>query len=420
MYYSIYAQKDTYISSGSNFTTGESEIDKNFGQDEILELSKVFRNESLNHFTRVLVQFDLTQISSLFGSDNQSSITGSGINAISGIRKSGEPQYFLNLYEAQGNTNIDLPNYDLMSCRISQSWGAGPGHSVDNPKKIIGASWKYANYSEGGAIAQEWQNDSDGNGTLDEACIFNGYGGGGNIITASGFGNNGGTSQHGASQSFTDYGTPDVNMNITQHAQHWFGLNSKGEQPNYGLVLAWSGSHETDSVHHGHLKFFSSKTNTIYSPKLTVAWDSHQACSGSNTGSLTGSNMNGTKEHYIYPIGLKEYYKESEKVKFRFGIRDRYIQKTISTSSVNEVSSSYIPEGSASYQIVDVTAGEVIVPFDAINSASAVSCDTSGMYFEQWLNTFITDRTYRYMIKVKYDDNQEKIFDESFDFKIVR
>ena len=44
MHYFIYANKDTWISSGSNHIDGTSYKDANFGQDEILEAKKEFWN----------------------------------------------------------------------------------------------------------------------------------------------------------------------------------------------------------------------------------------------------------------------------------------------------------------------------------------------------------------------------------------
>ena len=66
MHYFIYSQKDSWISSGSNRVTGVTEHDQNFGKDQILEIKKVFYNQSFDYPTRALVQFDskdLTEIS---------------------------------------------------------------------------------------------------------------------------------------------------------------------------------------------------------------------------------------------------------------------------------------------------------------------------------------------------------------------
>ena len=57
-------------------------------------------------------------------------------------------------------------------------------------------------------------------------------------------------------------------------------------------------------------------------------------------------------------------------------------------------------------------------PFDDIYTQ--LSCDTKGSYFNQWLNTFQPNRVYKILIKVKYEDKQEIIYDDNFEFKIVR
>ena len=45
MHHFILPSQDTWISSGSSTVTGESFKDQNFGQDEILELKKLFLNK---------------------------------------------------------------------------------------------------------------------------------------------------------------------------------------------------------------------------------------------------------------------------------------------------------------------------------------------------------------------------------------
>ena len=74
---------------------------------------------------------------------------------------------------------------------------------------------------------------------------------------------------------------------------------------------------------------------------------------------------------------FKESYKETEKVKFRFGARKRYIQKSFS-NSVQTVTGSFIPESSGSYAIKDVATDEFIVPF---SSYTSMSCDSKSNYF---------------------------------------
>jgi hypothetical protein len=181
---------------------------------------------------------------------------------------------------------------------------------------------------------------------------------------------------------------------------------------NYGMLLRFSGSQETDSTTFGQLKFFSRHTHTIYSPKLEVRWDD----SSFSTGSLNELTMSGLADNYLYMRGLRESYKENDKVKFRIGARKRYIQKTFNTS-VQTVTGSYIPQDSGSYAIKDVATDEYIVPFSAYTS---MSCDEESPYFIQWLNGFYPDRVYKILLKLKYNDGQEQIFDDDFEFVIKR
>ena len=200
-------------------------------------------------------------------------------------------------------------------------------------------------------------------------------------------------------------------MNVTDIVNNWLdGTNS-----NFGFLLGFSGSQETDTGSYGHLKFFSKDTHTIYAPKLEVRWDNHIACSGSNTGSLNQITMSGAADNYLYMKNLKESYKETDKVKIRVGARKQYIQKNFSTS-VQTASGSFIPEDSGSYSIVDMATGETVIPF---SDYTKLSCDSTSNYFIQWLNGFYPNRTYKILYKLKYDDGQEQIFDNDFEF-IVR
>ena len=115
--------------------------------------------------------------------------------------------------------------------------------------------------------------------------------------------------------------------------------------------------------------------------------------------------------------GLKPQYKETETVKFRVGARKRFIGKTFSTS-VQNITGSYIPYSSGSYSIRDLVTDETIIPF---SEYTYLSLDSGSNYFKQDLNTFQPGRVYKILIKVKYNDGQEIIYDDdSFQFKLVR
>ncbi len=391
MHYSIYPTKDSWISSGSRKTDGKSFTEQNFGKDEILELKKEFYNLTFDYPTRVLVQFDLTSISeSIENGDiatpNKSSYVGS--------------EFYLKLYEADGNKELSS-NYQITAHPISESWDEGRGKFGSSPQVKDGCSWNFRKFPEGGS-GISWS-VSGSSHLIQQGQI--------------------------ASQSFSS-SKPDIEMNVTDIIIPWLSASGDGgddagehvatagvsSSANHGFLLKFSGSQETDSETFGQLKFFSSNTNTIYSPKLEVRWDDHAAITGSATGSLFQMTSSGAVENYIYQIGNRYEYREDEKVKFRFGVRDRYIQKTFQRT-VQETSASFIPEGSGSYSIVDLATGETKVPF---SSYTSMSCDSTSNYFIQWLNGFETDRIYKILIKVKYDDKQEQIFDNDFEFKLKR
>ena len=217
-------------------------------------------------------------------------------------------------------------------------------------------------------------------------------------------------------QTFSNQ-SPDVNVDVTNMVNMWL----QGQHSNYGMVVRFSGSQETDETTFGHLKFFSRNTHTIFSPQIEVRWDDHLPCTGSNTGSLNELGVSGLDDNFLFMKGLRESYKVGERVKFRVGARKRYIQKTFSTS-VQTVTGSFIPEGSGSYAIKDVATDEFIVPFEDTTGISytQLSCDSNSNYFIQYLDGFYPDRVYKILFKLKYNDGQEQVFDDDFEFVVKR
>ena len=390
MHHFIYPSKATWISSGSRKTDGESLTEQNFGKDEILELKKEFFNLSFDYPTRALIQFDITDIK-----NSIEDLKSTNEEIIPSTDPTFGSKFYLRLYEAEGNKELSS-DYGLTAHAVSESWDEGRGKFDSSPQVKDGCSWNFRKFPEGGS-GISW--------TTSGSSFYSGSG-------------------QVASQSFSS-SKPDVEMDVTNIVIPWLsGSSEAGTQglplttgsANHGFLLRFTGSQETDSETFGHLKFFSNNTNTIYSPKLEFRWDDHKPATGSNTGSLLQLTSSGEADNYVYPIGLRESYKEDEKVKFRFGARKRYIQKSFSTS-VQEVSGSYIPFKSGSYSIVDVATGETKVPFSTYTS---MSCDSKSNYFTQWLDGFEPDRYYKILIKVKYDDKQEQIFDDNFEFKVKR
>ena len=370
MHHFIFPTQDNWISSGSSKIDGTSFKDQNFGRDQILEVKKEFFNTSFDHQTRALVNFSGTEFTELSKSVADGTISSNA-------------KYYLRLFEAEGNAEM-TEEYKLAIQPISQSWVEGTGKFGDNPKTTNGCSWENRSNPIGGN-ALTW---SKADGT-----------------------NNQGVSIYSVSSSTQTFSnqSPDVNVEVTDMMNMW--LEGRGE--NYGMLVRFSGSQETDETTFGHLKFFSRNTHTIFSPKLEVRWDD----SSFSTGSLNELTMSGLVDNFLYMKGLRESYKVGERVKFRVGARKRYIQKTFSTSVQNATSSVIPNRNSSSYAIKDVATDEFIVPFSGFTS---MSCDENGNYFNQYLDGFYPDRVYKIQLKLKLDDGQEQVFDDDFEFIVKR
>jgi len=371
MHHFIFPSQDTWISSGSSTIDGESFKDQNFGRDQILEIKKEFYNSSFNYPTRALVNFSGDEFTELSKSVADGTIAS-------------DAKYYLRLYEAEGNAEMVDLAYSLAVSPISQSWSEGTGKFSDNPKNTDGCSWENRTNHKN-ANADTW--DTPGVSILNVSS---------------------------SAQVFENE-SPDINVEVTDMVNMWLqGQSTKGNQ---GMLIRFAGTQETDDSHFGHLKFFSRNTHTIYSPKLEVRWDD----SSFSTGSLNELTMSGLADNFLYMKGLRESYKVGERVKFRVGARKRYIQKTFS-NSVQTVTGSFITEGSGSYAIKDVATDEFIVPFEDITGTSytKLSCDSDSNYFIQYLDGFYPDRVYKILLKLKYDDGQEQVFDDDFEFIVKR
>ena len=308
MHYFIFPTQDTWISSGSNPINGETFTDQNFGKDQILEVKKHFFNRSYDHQTRALVSF-----------------AGTGFNTLSQSIVDGDipsdAKFYFKMFEAQGNSDLST-DYTLAIQPISESWTEGQGKFEDNPKTTNGCSFKNRSYPDGG----------------DEVAWVTA---GGSVLNVS--------ESH---QSFS-HESPDIEVEVTDMINMWL----EGQYSNYGMLVRFSGSQETDSSTTGKMRFFSKDSSTIYAPRLEARWDGHLPCTGSNTGSLSELDVSGDTDNFIYTIALKDKYKETEVPKFRIGARKQYIQKTF-TTSFQTTSGSFIPEGSGSYAIQDVATGQ--------------------------------------------------------------
>ncbi len=387
MHYFIFGDKDATIYSGG--TTSSI----NTGADEILEVNKtVNQNGSVANVSRVLIQFDYTDISS---SIQQGKIPSTA-------------KYYLNLYDA-GSEEL-LRTQNLFTHMISGSdWTEGNGKLDHDPVTTDGVSYQYRNQDE----TIPWVT--------------------GSVLTDGGAWWTGSIdAQYEVSSSTTlTKATQDVRIDITDLVSNH--IYSASSYPNRGLLVKreslLTGSRdfsfnpgsdttkdESSSTRLGNLKFFSTETHTIYPPKLEVVWDD----SSWSTGSLSVLSSTDLERLKVYFKNLRPEYKEDSKVKFRIVGRELYPTTDFATTPA-ELDVKYLPSASAFYSVLDADTEEVIVPF---GTGSKISSDSSGNYFNVWMNGFQAERNYRFCIKVVSGsgttDEQINYYDDNYDFRVVR
>ena len=370
MHFFTFAEKDStlYQASGS----------LNAGLDEILEVRKdVSDTGDVVNVSRIVVQFDLTEVSK--------SVSNGTIS---------DPTYFLNLYDAKPTSLAT--SQSLYAYPVSQSWTMGDGRSYDNPIVEEGCSWFYPQGLTDGTL---WGHD-----TMVSSS-------GGSWVSGSGF---------EGRLDFT-HKSSDFRMNVTDIVNKW--LDSSDPLVNHGFMVKRSGSvgnldtnsDEGSSERFGNFSFFSSDTHTKYPPTLETVWFDSKWNSGSLS-PLTSTNL---EDMVIYMKGLRPEYKENAKARFRVVGRERFPEKTFSTTPAN-LNVKYLPSGSSFYSIRDAETHDIIVPY---STSSLLSCDSSGNYFNLDLNGYQPERYYTLEYRVQSGSNTpdetDQYFDEGFTFKVT-
>jgi len=327
----------------------------------------------------------------------------------------------VNLIAADG-TNYDFTNGDQSSVNGTWESATSNNQTATNLMNVINTSSGPAGTrftaTVAGAVVTATQATAGTVGNTSVTLTDSGTAG----MTKTNF--SGGTwSEYGyvASQSFT-HEPSDLRMDVTDITWKW--LHST--VPNEGFMIKRSGSmeystteDEGSTTHYGHFLYFGRDTHTVYQPKLEVVWDDSKW----TTGSLSALSNTEVEDMVLYMRGFRPEYKETSKVKFRVVGRARYPEKSYSTSgySTGYTTAKYLPSGSTYYEIKDAYTEDVIVPF---GSGSVVSCDSTGNYFNLWMDGLQSERFYRINYKVVSGsgtaDETVQYFDEKHSFKVVR
>jgi len=375
MNYFIFPDSDTTIYQA----TGSS----NTGLDEILEITKTMNSSGANvKVSRVLIKFDLGEVSS-------SIVDGTITN----------PKFYLNMYDA--NSQNLTTSQELYAYPVSQSWVEGQGTFSDSPLTAEGASWKFR---DGITNSTPWSGSAtevEGGGWYNEVY---------------------------ASQSFK-YETSDMRMDVTPIVNKWLDKTYTNE----GFIIKRSGSFEnldtnTDegsAERLGEFRFFSRDTHTIYPPKLEIEWYDTKW----SAGSLSSLSSVELEDLSFYMKSLRPEYKEKSKVKFRIVGRAKYPTKSFSNTTSEYLTVKALPSGSIEniggdgtyYSVRDTQTEDVLIPY---GTGSLVSCDSTGNYFNLWMNGFQSERYYKFEFKVVSGSNTVdetvQFYDDDFVFKVVR
>ncbi|WWT39509.1 hypothetical protein [Microcystis phage Mel-JY01] len=386
MIYTIYPNFDA--------TIYERFPDKNTGTDSILELVHEATPSGSIYNSRILIKFDVDGIR----------------EEIQNGKISNNADYYLSL---KTSGIYEIPQeYTIYAFPASSSWANGTGTYKNFPNVTDGVSWKYrfskqsdiqwevpplTTAYEWDDITETWIESTFTFGTL-MADVSSSY------YTNVGGGNWWIYDNIECTQSFS-FQSSDVYMDVGQIVRKW--ITGSGRIQNDGFLIKYSDEHESSNYSLSGLQFYSADSNTIYVPRLYVVWDDSEF----NTGSLLPANIENTNIN----VKLKKYYSEKERTKIRIFANEKYPRRQYTTQSYY-TRNFFLPESSY-YEIRDAHTDEVFIPFDDIGTK--ISCDSTGSYFNIWMDNFQPERFYRIVLKI-VDNDEQHYLDNSFYFKVTR
>ena len=371
-------------------------------------------------FSRILIQFDLTSISS---------------SLLSGDINNGS-KFFLKL-KASSTSEVPL-DYKIYAYPVSKSWDMGTGRYDTEGLGSFGASWYYnttqntaslwysptsstvsynftdylltssfstGSFKNGGATwyynvpanySQPTSNTSSSFYNVSSASVY---------ISSFCSSSLSGSSLI-CSQSY-DYSTSDIYMDVTSIVKGWIC----GCIPNNGLILISSLELIQSNDINSTIRFFSKETNTIYQPYLDVKWDD----SVYTTGSLV--SLSGFNPYTVVVKNVTKDYKFGSVPRINIFAREKSPLKNFvkGYQQSQYLSSSLLPSSSY-YAIKDNESENFVIDFD---DYTKLSCDGTIHYFRLDTTGLPVERYYRILIKTEIN-GETLIFDNGNIFKVSR
>tara|TARA_E500000318_G_scaffold24677_1_gene24808 strand:+ start:4781 stop:5908 length:1128 start_codon:yes stop_codon:yes gene_type:complete len=352
----------------------------NSGLDEILELGG-FPINDIGQSARTLIKFKTSEISNVIDNKINPSITTGSFSSSINI-------FLAEAYEAPTTTEV-------YSYPLYQSYTSGIGKFGDNPLDKSGVNWVYRNASDTNKWITAEQGLYPANVT---ASYSSNYVGGGAWYT----GSNGIDLE--SSQILTENGSLDLDLDVTNAIVEFYS----GNLTNNGFILKLDDENEFISSSAFRFKYYGGDTNTIFPPTLTFKWDDSNYDTGSLSVLATDQVTVGIKNN-------KGSYTDEGKQRFRLFARPTFPVRTFSTESV--YNTNFALPTASNWALRDEFSEELIIPFD--DNYTKISCDSSGPFFDVYMDGLQPERFYRILIKTTLDGTTTVVNNNDI-FKVVR
>jgi hypothetical protein len=345
----------------------------NAGLDEVLDFSTYKSDQGTYEVSRPLIKFPQSEILDII----TNKVSGAAYDA------------YLKLSLANAS-QIPL-NYTIYCHPLATDWNIGTGRSSNSPITTDGVSWQYKDYLSGSV----WF--TAGNFPTGTTGSYSGSGvvGGGLWYTSSAY---------ATTQSFIHSSPLDIELKVTNTVSAWSGSTIS----NYGFILKHSSSLEFITSSNFELKYFSGNTHTIYPPCLEIRWNDFTYSTGSLS-VVTSPNIVATLANN------QSEYQQGSIQRFRINVRDRFPVRAFQTSSVY-LNNKALPTASY-YSIKDLDTEEIVVDYD--NTYTKISCDSTGNYFDVYMNGLEPERYYKILIKTNVNGST-LVLDDNYYFKVIR
>lgn len=354
-------------------------VDMNTGRDEILEVASFYKGAD-KFVNRTVIAFNSTEVSNVLESYVSSS-----------NRLATDFSASIKLFLASAN---ELPTaYTLQAYPVYVStpgtWTVGNGKYGDSPRNSSGVSWDFVDTSG----SYNWATIANVTASYTGSSI-----GGGAWYTGSGVYNFTGMTQYHAVNS-----THDANINVTEGVKAHYA----GEITNAGFLIKLQDRLEFQTDRQMYLRYFGSDTHTIYPPCLEVKWDDF-------TNDTTLSEV--TDPNIVLKIkNNRGRYTDLGKQRFNLHVRPKFPARTFATSSAY-ITNYYLPTSSY-WGLRDENTEEMVIDFDT--TFTKISRNSTGNYFDVYMEGLEPERHYRVLIKSEIDGSTN-VIDEDLVFKVVR